>query len=328
MFSKYFTSARLRPDLQAAGRCWLVHLGQEKKYSIHTCKAYGRDVTALLTALAEIRGGPLGLRDIALLDVSEWRAGLAHHARRGLAARTQARMLAALRAFLRFLERHHGIENAALALLSTPPAGRSVPRPLSESEIRRLLLQDGAGRPPDWIALRDRALFLLLYGCGLRIGEALAITTADWGRGEVLRVVGKGGRERVVPVLPVVREAVARYLAALPVAPAPEEPLFRSRRHRPLSARSVQARMMALRRRLGLPETLTPHALRHSFATHLLQEGADLRSIQALLGHASLSTTQIYTRVDERLLTRTYAAAHPRAGRMRGRSPGKAPPDR
>ena len=328
MFSKYFTSARLRPDLQAAGRSWLAHLRHEKKYSMHTCRAYGRDVTALLTALAEIRGGPLGLQDIALLDVSTWRAAFAHHARRGLAARTQARMLAGLRAFLRFLERHRGIGNAALGLLRTPPAGRSVPRALGTDEIRRLFADASTDAPADWIALRDRALFLLLYGCGLRIGEALALTRADWGRGEVLRVVGKGGRERVVPVLPVVRAAVERYLAALPMTLAPEEPLFRSRRLRPLGPRSVQARMATLRRRLGLPESLTPHALRHSFATHLLQEGADLRSIQELLGHASLSTTQIYTRVDERLLTRTYAAAHPRAGRMGGRTPGKTPSGR
>ncbi len=316
MFSKYFTSARLRADLRAAGRAWLAHLHQEKKYSIHTCRAYGRDVTALLCAMAEIRGEPVGLQDIALLDISEWRAAFAHHARRGLAARSQARMLASLRAFLRFLERERGIENAALCLLRTPPVERPVPRALHESEIRRLFGEEALSRPADWIALRDRALFLLLYGCGLRISEALAITKAGWGTGEVLRVTGKGGRERIVPVLPVVREAVAHYLAALPMEPAPEEPIFRSRRNRPLSARSVQARMMALRRRLGLPETLTPHALRHSFATHLLQEGADLRSIQELLGHASLSTTQIYTRVDERLLAQTYAAAHPRAGRM------------
>ncbi len=326
MFSKYFTSARLCADLQAAGRSWLAHLRHEKKYSIHTCKAYGRDVAALLAALAEIRGGPLGLQDISLLDISEWRAAFAHHAARGLTARTQARMLAALRAFLRFLERRQGIENPALALLRTPVVGRGVPRALAQSDIRRLFAQDASDGSPDWIGLRDRALFLLLYGCGLRISEALAITKAGWGSGEVLRVVGKGGRERVVPVLPVVREAVARYLAALPVAVTPDEPLFRSRRLRPLTPRSVQARMMALRRRLGLPESLTPHALRHSFATHLLQEGADLRSIQELLGHASLSTTQIYTRVDARLLTQTYAAAHPRAGRMQRRSSKKTPP--
>ncbi len=326
MFSKYFTSARLCADLQTAGRSWLAYLRQERKYSIHTCKAYGRDVAALLAALAEIRGGPLGLRDIPLLDISEWRAAFAHHAGRGLTARSQARMLAALRAFLRFLAHRQGIENPALALLRTPPVRRGVPRALAQSDIRRLFEQDTGGRSADWIVLRDRALFLLLYGCGLRIGEALAITRADWGRGEALRVTGKGGRERVVPILPIVREAVERYLAALPVTPAPDEPLFRSRRLRPLGARGVQARMMALRRRLGLPESLTPHALRHSFATHLLQEGADLRSIQELLGHASLSTTQIYTRVDARLLTQVYSAAHPRAGRMRRRGGKKAPP--
>jgi len=326
MFSKYFTSARLCPDLQEAGRSWLAHLREEKKYSIHTCKAYGRDVAAVLTSLAEIRGGPLGLRDIALLDISEWRAAFAHHAGRGLTARTQARMLAALRAFLRFLERRRGIENPALALLRTPPVRRSVPRALAQADIRRLFDQNRDDTSPDWIVLRDEALFLLLYGCGLRISEALAITPRDWGKGEALRVIGKGGRERVVPVLPIVRAAVARYLAALPVALASDEPLFRSRRLRPLGPRSVQARMAALRRRLGLPESLTPHALRHSFATHLLEEGADLRSIQELLGHASLSTTQIYTRVNAHLLTQTYAAAHPRAGRMPGRSGKKTPP--
>ncbi|GIX15975.1 MAG: tyrosine recombinase XerC [Rhodothalassiaceae bacterium] len=318
MFSKHFTSARLHADLQEAGRGWLAHLKAERKCSDNTLDGYGRDVARLLEAVAGLRGGPLGLKDIALLDVSEWRAGLAQLAPARPAAASQARMMAAARSFLRYLKRRHGIANPAFALIRTPPARRGVPRALSRDDMALLIEAQGGRGAADWMALRDRALFMLLYGCGLRIGEALALSARSFGEDGVLRIVGKGGRERIVPVLAVVRAAVEDYRAALPFAIGPDEPLFRSRRGRPLGARAVQARMTALRRRLGLPETATPHALRHSFATHLLEAGADLRSIQELLGHASLSTTQIYTRVDERMLRGTYARAHPRARRRRG----------
>ena len=222
--------------------------------------------------------------------------------------------LSAIRTFHRWLDRRCGMANDALALVRGPRVKPGAPRPVTEDQARGLITEAAEDIDrDDWEAARDEAVLTLLYGCGLRISEALSLRRADAPLRDSIRIVGKGSKERVVPVLPVVREAVDAYVAALPFALSPDEPLFRAHRGGPLGPRPVQALMQRLRGRLGLPDSATPHALRHSFATHLLGAGADLRSIQELLGHASLSTTQRYTAVDAAGLLSIYAKAHPRA---------------
>jgi integrase/recombinase XerC len=231
-----------------------------------------------------------------------------------LAARSISQTLSGIRAFHDFLDRRCNTPAPQLVLVRGPRIRASLPRPVSEDQARGLMQEpeaDPDARP--WEAARDRAVLTLLYGCGLRISEGLALTRADAPLAQTLRVTGKGGKTRLCPVLPAVRSAVDAYVDLLPFALAPGDALFRARRGGPLSARQVQATVQRLRGRLGLPPSATPHALRHSFATHLLGAGADLRSIQELLGHASLSTTQKYTGVDAARLLQAYAAAHPRA---------------
>ncbi len=233
---------------------------------------------------------------------------------RPLSARSISQALSAIRSFHRFLDRRLGVPNPALELVRGPRVKPSMPRPVTEDQARGLILE--ADADPDqepWEAARDVALLTLLYGCGLRISEALSLKRKDVPLGPSLRILGKGSKTRIAPVLPQVAEAVDRYAAALPFQLAPDEPLFRARRGGPYPPRRAQALMQRLRGRLGLPSSATPHALRHSFATHLLGAGADLRSIQELLGHASLSTTQRYTGVDAAGLLAVYAKAHPRA---------------
>ncbi len=243
------------------------------------------------------------------------RAYLAH--RRGgdhpLAPRSVSQALSALRAFHRWLDRRLGAPNASLGLVRGPKLPRGVPRPVSEDQARALIEDAGEADREGWETARDAALLTLLWGCGLRISEALLLRRADAPLGETLRITGKGGKTRLVPVLQAVREAVDAYLAALPFGLAPDEALFRAIRGGAYSPRHAQALMQTLRGRVGLPASATPHALRHSFATHLLGAGADLRSIQELLGHASLSTTQRYTAVDSAGLLAIYAKAHPHA---------------
>jgi integrase/recombinase XerC len=250
------------------------------------------------------------------LSAGEIRAWLAH-LRQGehpLSPRSLSQALSAIRTFHRFLDRRLDTPNPALALVRGPRVVPSAPRPVSEDQARGLIAEPGFDPDrEDWEASRDQAVLTLLYGCGLRISEALSLKRSDAPLPESLRILGKGGKTRIVPVLPAVREAVAAYLADLPFALSPEEALFRAKRGGPLSPRHVQATVQNLRGRLGLPDSATPHALRHSFATHLLGAGADLRSIQELLGHASLSTTQRYTEVDAASLLSAYAKAHPHA---------------
>ena len=232
----------------------------------------------------------------------------------GLSPRSLSQNLSAVRAFHRWLDRRRGVANDAVSLVRGPKVKPTLPRPVTEDQALGLLQQartDDALEP--WEAARDAAVLTLLYGCGLRISEALSLTRADLPLGETLRITGKGGKTRIAPVLPVVARAVDDYLRQAPFTLTPELPLFRAKRGGALSPRHVQATMAKLRGALGLPQRATPHALRHSFATHLLGAGADLRSIQELLGHASLSTTQKYTAVDAASLLATYAKAHPRA---------------
>ncbi|MGV9008264.1 tyrosine recombinase XerC [Brevundimonas sp.] len=299
---------------------WLEHLAHERRLSPRTLEAYGHIGRLYVAFLERHRGEGLSLPDLGTVSAAEVRAHLAERRvgdgsdRSGLAARSVSQTLSAIRAFHGFLDRRCATPAPQLALVRGPRIKPSLPRPVSEDQARGLLEETQAN--PDaapWEAARDRAVLTLLYGCGLRISEGLSLIRADAPLGETLRITGKGGKTRIAPVLPAVRAAVDDYLALLPFALSPDQSLFRARRGGPLSPRHVQATVQHLRGRLGLPASATPHALRHSFATHLLGAGADLRSIQELLGHASLSTTQKYTAVDAAHLLAAYAGAHPRA---------------
>lgn len=295
---------------------WLEHLAHERRLSPRTLEAYGHIGRTYLAFLEQHRGEALSLKALGGVSAAEVRAHLA--ARRSgdhpLNARSLGQTLAGIRSFHGFLDRRCDTPAPQLALVRGPRVKPTLPRPVTAEQARGLLNEPESD--PDtapWEAARDRAVLTLLYGCGLRISEALSLKRSDAPLGETLRVVGKGSKTRVVPVLPAVREAVDGYLALQPFVIGPDEALFKAPRGGALSPRHVQATVQRLRGRLGLPASATPHALRHAFATHLLGAGADLRSIQDLLGHASLSTTQKYTAVDAAHLLGAYAAAHPRA---------------
>lgn len=295
---------------------WLEHLAHERRLSPRTLEAYGHIGRLYLAFLQRHRGEALSLSDLGTVTAAEVRAHLAERrgGERGLSARSLGQTLSAIRGLHAFLDRRCDTPTPQLALVRGPRARASLPRPVTEDQARGLLSEPEADPDAEpWEAARDRAVLSLLYGCGLRISEALSLTRADAPLSATLRITGKGGKTRVVPVLARVAEAVEGYLSLIPFAAAPDEALFRARRGGPLSPRHVQATVQRLRGRLGLPASATPHALRHSFATHLLGAGADLRSIQELLGHASLSTTQKYTGVDSARLLEAYSAAHPRA---------------
>ena len=306
-----------RPDLAAAVARWRRWLADERRASAHTLDAYGRDLAGFLGFLAEHLGGQPGLADLGALRTADFRSWLARRAGDGLSAASRARALSVVRGFFRFLDREGLAHNPALAALRTPKQQRPAPRPLTVDQARAAVEAVGELGSTPWIGKRDRALIALLYGAGLRIGEALGLDRGalpSAGRGDAAIVItGKGDKQRVVPLLAVVRAAIADYLAACPYEVGDDGPLFVGARGGRLNASVVQARLRMLRGFLGLPANATPHALRHSFATHLLAEGGDLRTIQELLGHASLSTTQRYTEVDAESLLRVYHAAHPKA---------------
>ncbi len=300
---------------RAAIVAWLDYLTHERRSSPRTVEAYGGCVHAYVSFLEGHRAETLSLDDMGGVTPAEIRAYLAF--RRGgehpLSPRSISQALSAIRTFHRWLDRRLAVGNPALALVRGPRVKPSLPRPVSEDQARGLIEDAGTDTErEDWEMARDEALLTLLYGCGLRISEALSLTLADTPLGETVRVTGKGSKTRLVPVLPAVREAMAAYVAAQPFVIGATEPVFRAKRGGPYSPRHAQALMQKLRGRLGLPDSATPHALRHSFATHLLGGGADLRSIQELLGHASLSTTQKYTSIDAAGLMAAYAKAHPR----------------
>ena len=313
------------PDLQAALDGWRAWIADERRLSANTLDGYARDVAGFLTFLAGHLGGAAGLDDLAGLEPADFRAWLARRVSDGLAKSSTARAVSAVRGLFRYLERNGLAENAAIGGLRSPRLPRLLPRPLTAAQAGELVEAAGRAGPREgraageagWLAKRDTAVMLLLYGCGLRIGEALGLFRAEAppARAETTAMVvrGKGGRERTVPVLPVVAQAIADYLAACPLDLEPDGPLFVGQRGGRLNPGVVQKRTRELRRALGLPESATPHALRHSFATHLLAGGGDLRTIQELLGHASLSSTQRYTDVDEAGLLKAYRDAHPRA---------------
>jgi integrase/recombinase XerC len=304
----------LSADLERAVGAWLSHLQHERGHADKTLEAYARDVRQFLSFLGQQLGHAPCLADLARLDLKTFRGFLASRRRSGAVSRSLARSLSALRQLFRWLKAQKIIENRAILQLAMPKIPHSVPKPLTVAKAADVV-DPGAGAELDWVMARDAAVLMLLYGSGLRIAEAMSLNGKDAPTAErdVLRIKGKGGKERLVPVLPVVRDAVARYVALCPYPLAPDEPLFRGAKGGPLSPRIIQLAMQRLREALDLPPTATPHALRHSFATHLLSAGGDLRQIQELLGHASLSTTQVYTEVDRDRLLAVYDAAHPRS---------------
>jgi len=300
-------------DLAAILPRWRDWLTIERQFSDHTVTAYLGDVTAFLGFFAGHRGHPIRLRDLAEAGLADFRAWLARKTNAGATATSRARAISALRNFFNWLDRSGILHNPKIGALTTPKLPRTTPKPLPIADAAILLEAAETFVEEPWIGLRDRALFTLLYGCGLRISEGLALDRGALPLGESLKVLGKGRKERVVPVLPAVAEAIADYAAACPYGGGKDAPLFVGAKGKRLDPAIAQKAMRSLRSQLQLPDTATPHALRHSFATHVLGGGGDLRAIQELLGHASLSTTQRYTEVETEQLLSVYRDAHPRA---------------
>ena len=307
----------LAEDLRRLTASWFDYLAHERGASANTLQAYERDLRQFLHWLKADLGHAPCLADLARLDAKRFRAFMAARRRAGVVSRSLARTMSALRAFFRWLEGEEIAHNRAVRQVALPKVAHGIPKPLTVEKAAAVV--DGGGAAElDWIAARDSAVLLLLYGSGLRISEALGLRRKDapLGGRDVLRILGKGGKERLVPVLPITQAAIASYMRLRERAgysPEPDGPLFLGAKGGRLSPRIVQLLMVRLRAELGLPDTATPHALRHSYATHLLSAGADLRQIQELLGHASLSTTQVYTEVDRDRLLAVYDKAHPRA---------------
>lgn len=303
----------ISPAARDALERWLVHLRALDGAADKTVTAYGRDVAGYLGFLAQHRGGTEGLSALTDLPVSDLRAWMAAERARGLSARSLARALSAVKGFTAWLADREGRDATTVLSARGPKYRRKLPRPLSVDGAEAMIDGVADQAREDWIAARDVAVVTLLYGCGLRISEALGLTGADHPLPEVLRITGKGGKTRLVPVLPAAQDAVATYARLCPFDLLRDAPLFRGARGGPLNPRLIALAMEKTRMQLGLPATATPHAMRHSFATHLLAAGGDLRTIQELLGHASLSTTQAYTAVDAARLMEVYEKAHPRA---------------
>ncbi len=305
------------PDLAAAVGAWLHHLAHERRLSARTIEAYGRDARQFFAFLERRFGASPAIGDFTDLAPADLRAFLAHRRAEAIEGRSLQRALSALKSLARHIARDTGQTAAALGAIRAPKAGRRLPRPLSPSDAKAMTttaLRDGEEREP-WVLARDAAVLALCYGAGLRISEALSIRRADAPTGETdaVTILGKGGKTRSAPIIAPVRKAIEGYLELCPYALKSAGPLFVGAKGGPLSPRIVQLAMARMRGALGLPEDATPHALRHSFATHLLARGGDLRTIQDLLGHASLSTTQVYTGVDSARLLAAYRSAHPRA---------------
>jgi integrase/recombinase XerC len=305
-------------DVTAEAARWRAFLASERRMSAKTVEAYGRDLSQFLAFLANHFAGKATLARLALLKPADVRAFMAARRAEGISGRSLMRVLAGVRSFARFLEREGKGRVGALAAVRAPKVGKTLPKPLSVGAAKQLAeadLRAGEEREP-WVLARDAAVLALLYGSGLRISEALGLARKDVpapGKGDAITVTGKGNKQRMVPVLPRVLELIADYIKACPYDLPADGALFVGARGGALSPRIIQLAMARLRGALGLPDSATPHALRHSFATHLLARGGDLRAIQELLGHASLSTTQIYTAVDTERLMDVYRATHPRA---------------
>lgn len=309
--------ASAEPGVLAAIRDWRDWLRHERRAAENTVTSYEHDLCGFFAFLTDHLGYPPGLADLTGLTSMDFRGYLAVRNAGDLTRTSTARAVSTLKGFFRFLERRGLAENAAIHALRPQKIPKSVPKALSPEDAMEALQEIENLSDEPWIGKRDKALVFLLYGCGLRIGEALGLNRGQVGRpgADTLRVMGKGGKERIVPVLPAVRDAVADYLALCPHTLKDDGPLFVGARGARLNPGIAQKQVRMVRKLLRLPDTATPHALRHSFATHLLAGGGDLRTIQELLGHASLSATQRYTDVDAARLRAVYAAAHPRARR-------------
>lgn len=292
---------------------WLDHQRALSGAADNTIKAYQADVMGFLAFMTQHNGEPQGLGPVARISVRDMRSWMAHERGRGVGARSLARSLSAVKSFYRWLSEREGFEPTAVLSTRSPKFQKKLPRPLAEDAASAMIDTVELQAREPWVAARDSAVVTLLYGCGLRISEALSLTGGDAPLPTVLRITGKGDKERIVPVIDAARDAVDAYLRLCPYAKQPKEPLFRAVRGGPLAPRAIQKVMAQTRMQLGLPATATPHAMRHSFATHLLAAGGDLRAIQELLGHASLSTTQAYTAVDAARIMEVYDKAHPKA---------------
>ena len=303
----------ISPAARDALQVWLDHQRALKGAAENTILAYQTDVAEFLVFMTEHTGESPGLAALSRVGVSDMRAWMARTRSGGVSARSLARKLSAVKSFYRWLAEREGFEPTAVLSARAPKFQKKLPRPLSEDAARELIETAAMQSSDPWIGARDIAVLTLLWGCGLRISEALSLKGRDAPLPATLRIVGKGGKERLVPVLPVAQQAIDAYLVVCPFAKEDDAPLFRAVRGGALNPRSIQKVMQETRAQLGLPATATPHAMRHSFATHLLSAGGDLRAIQELLGHASLSTTQAYTAVDTARLMDVYAKAHPRA---------------
>ena len=300
-------------DVANALENWQRWLVSEKFASPHTLRAYRTDVAAFLVFMTDHLGHPPAFNDLGNANLADFRAWLARRTMEGVVPASRARNLSGVSNFFRWMDKQGFLHNPAIGVVRTPKVPRSVPRPLTGKDAGTLLdLAESMAASP-WEGLRDRALFTLLYGCGLRLSEALNLNRRDVTDADVLTILGKGRKQRIVPVLPAVRTALETWMAACPFPHGPDGPLFTGARGGRLNPALADKAMRHIRHLMGLPDSATPHALRHSFATHLLGDGADLRAIQELLGHASLSTTQRYTEVDEAHLMEIYKSAHPRA---------------
>ncbi|MBK20098.1 MAG: recombinase XerC [Rhodospirillaceae bacterium] len=294
---------------------WQRWILDERQSSTHTLAAYSQDLAAFLEFLTSHIGKPPALDDLASLKMADYRSFLAHRINQGIAHSSVARAMSTLRNFFKFLDKTGRVSNATIKAVRSPKPKPPIPKPISVEDAFDVIRAAAKLSDTPWISKRDVAVFTLLYGCGLRIDEALSLNRADIPDGDAMTVTGKGNKQRVVPVLPIVRDAIDKYVDACPFSGEAETPLFVGARGGRLNAGVVQRQMRKVRAQLGLPNTATPHALRHSFATHLLGAGGDLRTIQELLGHSSLSTTQRYTSVDAERLMKVYEVSHPRAKR-------------
>lgn len=291
---------------------FLDHIARERRLAANTVEAYGHDLRSFFDFLEDHLGEPVAIKAFRHLHASDIRAFLAKRRREGLSDTSVARVLSAIKTFYHWLDDHHGMENPEIAFLKGPKRQSRLPRPVSVAAARDMIETVEASGVEPWVAARDAAVLTLLYGAGLRISEALDLNGDMVPAPERLRIVGKGGKVRLVPLIPAVRRAIDEYARLCPYRLTGDTPLFYGVRGKRLQPAIVQRGVQVLRGALGLPETATPHALRHAFATHLLSAGADLRAIQTLLGHASLSTTQVYTGVDSERLRAVHAGAHPR----------------
>ena len=303
------------PDLRKEQESWLSRLGKERGLSDATLKAYDKDLDHFLSFLTEHMGEVASIDHFSHLRPADIRAFMARRRATGLSSRSLARSMAGVRSFVQFLEEKDKANSAPFNAIQTPKYSRSLPKPLTVDKARALVDPQSSLAEEPWVIARDSAVMLLLYAVGLRISEALALTlkTAPLPGQNAMTVIGKGGKQRRLPVLPVVQQAIEHYLSLCPFELAQDEPIFRGVRGGPLSPRIIQKVIQTMRGALGLPDSATPHGLRHSFATHLLANGGDLRTIQELLGHASLSTTQAYTEVEMTELMDIYKKAHPRS---------------